>query len=150
MYRKEQEEYEMAMKSYIKEATNSSFIRDSPPPHISHSSPVPTEDASHSYSAMDRATDMALTSSQQGSSIIDEDEDLMEHEPIPRQYHTSNKDIDAETDELLDDDDSTDFQQYPSMFSSNSKLSEGQTWEENQKSSKEVSINEMTLAANTH
>jgi len=131
MYKKEQEEYEVAMKSYNKESSNPTFIQDSTPP-ASHSSPIPTEEVtvSHSYSAGDRATNMALTSSQQGSSIVDEDEDLMDHDQQPRHYSASNRDMDAEADELLDDDDGTDFQGYSSGSSSHPKKPEGQNWQE--------------------
>lgn len=131
MYKKEQEEYEVAMKSYNKESSNPTFIQDSTPP-ASHSSPIPTEEVtvSHSYSAGDRATNMALTSSQQGSSIVDEDEDLMDHDQQPRHYSASNRDMDAEADELLDDEDGTDFQGYSSGFSSHPKKPEGQNWQE--------------------
>jgi hypothetical protein len=138
MYRKEQEEYEVAMKSYNKEASNSSFIRESTPP-ISHSSPAPTEDgaAGSSYPSItsrQQATDMTLTSSQQGSSIIDEDEDLMENDPQARQYQSSHQELDAETDE-----DSSEYQTYKSRSSRN-----------HAQSSDPVPTNEMTLASNTH
>jgi hypothetical protein len=69
---------------------------------------------------------MALTSSQQGSSIIDEDEDLLEADPHPRMFPVSNQEMDADTDELLDDDD---FQVYPSNFSSKEQA---QKWQEQQ------------------
>ncbi|KAI9279017.1 hypothetical protein BC943DRAFT_332032 [Umbelopsis sp. AD052] len=108
LYRKEQEEYEVAMKTYNKEAT--SFMRD-PIPSISRSSPGPIDGGAYSDRA--HAADMALTSSQQGSSIIDEEEDLLDADPQPR---TSHHDMDADTDELLDDED---FQVYPTTnFSS--------------------------------
>lgn len=113
------------MKSYNKEATNTSFIRD-PTPSISRSSPGPTDGGIHSYAGTAQATDMALTSSQQGSSIIDEDEDFLETNPQPRTFPVSNQEMDADTDELLDDDD---FQVYPSNFSSKEQAHK---WQEQQ------------------
>lgn len=113
------------MKSYNKEATNTSYVRD-PTPSNSQSSPGPTDVGNHSYSGTAHATDMAQTSSQHGSSIIDEDEDLLETDPHPRIFAVSNQEMDADTDELLDDDD---FQVYPSHFSSKEQAHK---WQEQQ------------------
>ncbi|KAM3581712.1 non-histone protein [Umbelopsis sp. WA50703] len=121
MYKKEQEEYEAAMKSYNKENPNTSYIRESSPP-VSHTSPLPADDLNstssfHGISSRDHGVEMALNSSQQGSSLLDEDEDLMEPEPLPTQYQASTHDMDGASDELVEDEDSTDYQAYHSHFS---------------------------------
>jgi hypothetical protein len=69
---------------------------------------------------------MAPTPSQQGSSIMDEDEDLLETDPRPRSFPVSRQEMDADPDELLDDED---FQVYPSNFSSKEQAHK---WQEQQ------------------
>jgi hypothetical protein len=132
MYRKEQEEYEVAMKSYNKEASSTSYIPE-PTPSVAHASPVPTDAGNHSYSDRPQGVDMTLTSSQQESYIIDEDEGLLETEPQPGAFPTPNQEIDADNDELLDDDD---FQMYSTNLSSNKQAHK---WQE-QKNTKLQSI----------
>lgn len=116
MYKKEQEEYEVAMKSYNKEAPNTSLIRE-PSPQASHTSPLPTDDLNstasfHAISSQGHGTEMALNLSRQGSSVLDEDEDLMESEPLPTRYQTTSHEIDAVSDELIEDEYSNEYQVY--------------------------------------